>query len=100
MFNMGITGASDFNSQVSKDIAGKQFHTQLANELEKFLDSVINKFGGVIGLVDLYCMYNRARGTDLISPEDLTLACEKINSSSSKFMIKNYNSGVRTIQSR
>jgi hypothetical protein len=23
MFNMGITGASDFNSQVSKDIAGK-----------------------------------------------------------------------------
>lgn len=79
MFNMGITGASDFNSQVSKDIAGKQFHTQLATELEKFLDSIINRFGGVIGLVDLYCMYNRARGTDLISPEDLTIACTKLN---------------------
>ena len=75
MFNMGISGASDFDSQVSKDIAGKQFHSQLANELEKFLETVIDTFGGVIGLVDLYCMYNRARGTDLISPEDLNLAC-------------------------
>ena len=97
MFNMGITGASDFNTQVSKDIAGKQFHAQLANEIEKFLETIINKFGGVIGLVDLYCMYNRARGTDLISPEDLQIACEKVHSTSTKFMIKNYKSGVKTI---
>ena len=75
MFNMGITDASSFSSEVSKDIAGKNFHSQLATELDKFLVSVIEKFGGVIGLVDLYCMYNRARGTDLISPEDLNIAC-------------------------
>lgn len=62
--------------------------------MELFLDSVIEKFGGVIGLVDLYCMYNRARGTDLVSPEDLTLACSKLNATSSKFMVKNYASGV------
>lgn len=99
MFNMGITGATDFNSEVSKDIAGKQFHTQLSNEIEKFLETVIDKFGGVIGLVDLYCMYNRARGTDLISPEDLNIACTKIDIASTKFMIKVYQSGVRTIQS-
>ncbi len=79
MFNMGITGASEFSSEVSKDIAGKNFHVQLASELEKFLDTVIDKFGGVIGLVDLYCMYNRARGTDLISPEDLKISCAKLN---------------------
>ena len=99
MFNMGITGATDFNSQVSKDIAGKQFHSQLANEIEKFLDSVISDFGGVIGMVDLYCRYNRVRGTDLISPEDLLIACERINTSSARFMIKVYGSGVKTIQS-
>lgn len=99
MFNMGITGASSFSSEVSKDIAGKNFHAQLANELEKFLETVIDKFGGVVGLVDLYCMYNRARGTDLISPEDLNIACQKLNQSSSKFIEKIYASGVHTIQS-
>ena len=26
MFNMGIAGATEFNSEVSKDIAGKNFH--------------------------------------------------------------------------
>ena len=97
---MGITGATDFSSQVSKDISGKNFHQELAFEIEKFLDKVIDKHGGVIGLVDLYCMYNRARGTDLISPEDLNVACAKLDATSSKFMIKNYQSGVRTIQSR
>ena len=99
MFNMGITGASDFSTQVSKDISGKNYHSELALELEKFLESVVDKFGGVIGLVDLYCMYNRARGTDLISPEDLNVACSKLSATSQKFMLKIYRSGVKTIQS-
>jgi ESCRT-II complex subunit VPS36 len=80
MFNMGIT--TDFSSQVSKNTTGKNYHSELAMEIEKFLTSVIEKFGGVIGLIDLYCMYNRWRGTDLISPEDLNLACAKLNQSS------------------
>ena len=77
MFNMGI--ATDFSSQVSKNTTGKNYHAELAIEIEKFLSSVIDKFGGVIGMIDLYCMYNRARGTDFISPEDLNLACAKLN---------------------
>jgi ESCRT-II complex subunit VPS36 len=90
MFNMGISGATDFSSQVNKDISGKNYHQELAFELEKFLEKVIDRFGGVIGLIDLYCMYNRARGTDLISPDDLNIACSKLNATSTKFMLKNY----------
>lgn len=33
----------------------------------------------MLAVVDLYCMYNRARGTDLVAPDDLLLACEKLN---------------------
>lgn len=98
MFNMGI--ATNFTSEVSKDVAGKNYHLQLSQEIEKFVDSVIDKFGGVIGLVDLYCMYNRARGTDLISPEDLNIACSLIQKQSSRYMHRVYPSGVHTIQSR
>jgi len=67
--------------------------------LEKFLETVVERFGGVVGLVDLYCMYNRFRGTDLISPEDLNIACSRLNVISQKFMLKIYRSGVKTIQS-
>ena len=99
MFNMGL--ASDFQTQVSRDTSGKKnFHYALANEIEQFLISIIDKFGGVVGLVDLYCMYNRARGTDLISPDDMSIACAKINQNSEKFMLKEYNSGLRTMQSK
>jgi len=52
---------------------------ELAKEVEKFSFGVLDKFGGVLALIDIYCMYNRARGTDLISPEDLLIACEKLN---------------------
>lgn len=97
MFNMGLTSTTNFNSEVSKDIAGKNFHSHLAEELEKFLDTIIDKFGGVIGIVDLYCLYNRARGTDLISPDDLNIACRNLDVTSQKFMVKRYNSGVHTI---
>ena len=53
-----------------------------------------------MGLVDLYCMYNRARGTDLISPDDMNIACKKLNQNSAKFMLKEYASGLRTMQSK
>lgn len=52
---------------------------ELSRELERFLIGVLDKFGGVLALVDIYCMYNRARGTELISPEDLLIAIEKLN---------------------
>ena len=47
MFNMGI--ASDFSTQVSKDTSGKKnFHVALAQEIESFLATIIEKFGGVV----------------------------------------------------
>lgn len=79
MFNMGMT--EGFTSHVSKEISGKKFYQDLAREIEKFLDKVINsdRFSGVIGLIDLFCLYNRARGTDLVSPEDMNIACAAMN---------------------
>ena len=99
MFNMGMT--EGFTSHVSKEISGKKFYQDLAKEIEKFLDKVINseRFSGVIGLIDLFCLYNRARGTDLVSPEDMNIACAAMHEFSQKYMIKSYTkSGIKTIQ--
>jgi hypothetical protein len=43
-------------------------------------------------------MYNRARGTDLISPEDLIIACEKMNQMSDRVMLRTFPSGVKVLQ--
>ena len=98
MFNMGMT--DNFISYVSKSVSGKNFIQDLSEEIELFLDRIITseRFSGVIGLVDLFCLYNRARGTDLVSPEDLNAACQLIHSSSKKYMMKQYTkSGIKTI---
>ncbi len=71
---------------------------ELAYEVEKFACGVLEKCGGVLAVVDIYCMYNRARGTDMISPEDLIIACEKMNSISQKVMLRTFASGVKVLQ--
>jgi len=99
MFNMGMT--DNFTSHVSKEISGKKFYQDLAKEIGTFLDTVIEseRFSGVIGLVDLFCLYNRARGTDLVSPKDLNIACVCLDQFSQKYMLKTYiRSGVKCIQ--
>ena len=84
-------------------MSGKRFYQDLASEIESFLDRVItsDRFSGVMGLVDLFCMYNRARGTDLVSPEDMNIACQAIQDRSPKYCIKAYTkSGIKTVQLR
>jgi ESCRT-II complex subunit VPS36 len=34
----------------------------------------------VVSLTDLYCLYNRARGTELVSPDDLLQAVRLMDS--------------------
>lgn len=96
MFNMGLI--QDFSSQVTKDLSGKNYFQELAREVEEVAVTVLEKFGGVLPLIDIYCMYNRARGTDLISPEDLMIACEKLNESSTKVFVRTFSSGVKVLQ--
>jgi ESCRT-II complex subunit VPS36 len=84
---------------ISRDLSGKNYFTELAKEVEQFAFGVLSKFGGVLALIDLYCMYNRARGTDLISPEDLLTACERLSAEpSSKIVLRTFTSGVKVIQ--
>jgi EAP30/Vps36 family len=48
-------------------IATPHQHMQLAD----FLRVPLERAGGMMTLPDVYCLFNRARGTELISPDDL-----------------------------
>ena len=67
---MGIT------SPVTRASAGARYHQELARQLADFLAAPLAKAGGVLMLPDVYCLFNRARGTELVSPDDLLQACD------------------------
>jgi ESCRT-II complex subunit VPS36 len=72
MISLGIV------SPVTKESAGSTYYTQLARQFYDFINPLIQKEGGVMMIVDAYCLFNRARGTELISPEDLVAACQEL----------------------
>ncbi|KAJ4733490.1 Vacuolar protein sorting-associated protein 36 [Rhynchospora pubera] len=50
-------------SPVTKETAGALYHQQLSRQLADFVKTPLEKAGGMITLVDVYCLFNRARGT-------------------------------------
>lgn len=47
---------------VSRDTAGAVFHKELARELVEFILPIVEREGGTMSLMDIYCVFNRARG--------------------------------------
>ena len=59
-------------SPVTKLSAGRLYHQQLAQQVADLLHSknMLTRLGGMAMLTDVYCLCNRARGTELVSPDD------------------------------
>ncbi|CAM6122413.1 unnamed protein product [Calypogeia fissa] len=87
-------------SPVTKESAGALYHQQLARQLADFVKVPLQKSGGMLAMVDVYCLFNRARGTELISPEDLLQACAIWASLDVPVMMRHFDSGVMVIQSK
>ncbi|KAL6548796.1 Vacuolar protein-sorting-associated protein 36 [Orobanche gracilis] len=87
-------------SPVTKESAGALYHQQLSRQLADFVKIPLERAGGMINLIDIYCLFNRARGTELISPDDLLQACSLWEKFDVSFMLRKFDSGVMVIQSR
>lgn len=53
---------------------------------------------GIMTLTDVYCLFNRARGTNLISPEDLREACALLGGLNVGLSQRTFPSGVIVVQ--
>lgn len=49
---------------------------EAAAQLADFLRPRVERAGGMMPLPDVYCLFNRARGTELVSPDDLLAAAQ------------------------
>ncbi|KAK1667677.1 hypothetical protein QYE76_055836 [Lolium multiflorum] len=87
-------------SPVTKETAGALYHQQLSRQLADFVRVPVERAGGMMALVDVYCLFNRARGTELISPEDLLQACSLWDKFDVPVMLRKFDSGVKVIQTK
>jgi ESCRT-II complex subunit VPS36 len=65
------------HSQVCREThgSGGLYHRELAKQLAQFLQKPLEEAGGIMSLADVYCRFNRARGMELVSPDDVSSAC-------------------------
>eukprot|EP01039_Chlorochromonas_danica_P007572 gene7573-8372_t len=87
-------------SPITKSTAGRQYHNQLARQIADLLliDHRLERLGGLVTLPDLYCLINRARGTSLVSPDDLLAASKRMERLQLGMHLRIFNSGVKVIQ--
>ncbi|OAC99508.1 hypothetical protein MUCCIDRAFT_149126, partial [Mucor lusitanicus CBS 277.49] len=93
LLNLGIA------SPVTKGSAGSIYHQELSRELADFLSKFFQKEDDMKSLTDVYCLFNRARGTALISPEDLYKASQQFEQLKLPFRLRKFPSGLLVIQS-
>mmetsp|Transcript_19962 Transcript_19962/g.28686 ORF Transcript_19962/g.28686 Transcript_19962/m.28686 type:complete len:388 (+) Transcript_19962:41-1204(+) len=92
--NIGIV------SPVTRLTAGRQYHEQLARQIGDLLllDNRLRRLGGMVTLPDVYCLYNRARGTELVSPDDLLKAASLMQDLRIGLRLRKFKSGVYVLQ--
>ncbi|KAK7206643.1 EAP30/Vps36 family-domain-containing protein [Myxozyma melibiosi] len=88
---------------VTKEMAGggsnEIYYAELARQLAEFLESgVLKNEGGIVTLVDLFALYNRARGISLISAKDLRSACDMFEKLRLPFKLRQFKSGLIVVQ--
>ena len=99
MENMGMTSAlSRSNYRGSSSSSDDEYTTTLARQLADFLRPRLKAAGGLLTLTDVYCIYNRARGTNLISPEDLLDAVGCMKRLRLGMSERTFPSGVKVVQ--
>lgn len=93
----------------TKDIVGgvddSLYLSELARNLAEFLTDdargVLKRAGGIISLVDLWAMFNRARGgVELVSPNDFDKAARLWDKLKLPVRLRTFKSGVMVVQSR
>lgn len=75
--------------------SSSDYYDSLARQLTEFLLDPLSESGGMMALADVYCRVNRARGMELLSPEDLLNACHRMTG---PIKLRTFPSGAMVLQ--
>ena len=99
-----LQGMGMITALTKESASSSSFHEMLARQICDFLHlnkSFVTAKGGsgIITLTDVYCLYNRARGANMISPEDLIEALGKMDGLGLGMKLREFDgSGVKVLQ--
>jgi len=84
---------------ITKESAGsdKKYYQGLAREMFLVLDQPIQDAGGMMTLTDAFVRVNRARGLELVSPDDILLASKALKDASLPMSLHTFDSGVMVL---
>lgn len=85
---------------VTKDSykSNNKYFRDLAKQICDIIVGPLTDVGGMISLTDVYCRVNRARGLELLSPEDLLDACKVMETLNLPIKLYQFDSGVKVLQ--
>ncbi|KAG7397921.1 Vacuolar protein-sorting-associated protein 36 [Phytophthora boehmeriae] len=92
MLDMGIT------SPVTRENSGAAYYEQLARQLAEYLSEHMPRNGGIMTLSDIYCLFNRARGVELVSPDDLYHAALLQKKLKLGYSVRKFDGGLLVLQ--
>ncbi|XP_063636319.1 vacuolar protein-sorting-associated protein 36 [Cydia splendana] len=74
------------------------YYMGLAQQISDMMVAVLMECGGIMSLSDVWCRVNRARGLELISPEDLLNACKLLQTIGAPMSLRKFPSGACVLQ--
>ncbi|XP_047023158.1 vacuolar protein-sorting-associated protein 36 [Helicoverpa zea] len=74
------------------------YYLGLAQQISDMMVAVLMDCGGIMSLADVWCRVNRARGLELISPEDLLNACKLLPTIGAPMSLRKFPSGACVLQ--
>lgn len=85
---------------VTKDAfqSDAEFFEKLGNEICQIIEKPLREAGGIMALADVFCRVNRARGLELLSPEDFLSGCKMLAKMRSSVILREFDSGVKVLQ--
>uniref|UniRef100_A0A2M4BR08 Vacuolar protein-sorting-associated protein 36 n=1 Tax=Anopheles marajoara TaxID=58244 RepID=A0A2M4BR08_9DIPT len=75
--------------------SSSEYFMKLSQQLCEMLLDPITEAGGMMSLADVYCRVNRARGLELLSPEDILNACKLLTG---PITLRSFPSGAMVLQ--
>ncbi|KAI9224815.1 EAP30/Vps36 family-domain-containing protein [Blastocladiella britannica] len=98
LLSLGATTAIGVESAaLGKRATGDDRDRALARDVAEVLAAVLPSHGGILGMNDLYCMFNRARGISLVSPSDLWTATQQFPALGLPCVARELDSGARVV---
>ena len=91
-----------FIDPITKEVAGSEYYVKLGEQINQFFMDYFakNPKTKALTLIDAYCLYNRARTGNTISPKDMRQAIKQLTDGKviHDIIIKNFNNEMIVIQ--